>query len=122
MTKNEFKILVFESKNGNNNNAFEKNKMNEICEALNKDECDLIAIEIATNFDKSTISLKNFVDFVKNALIANAYFLAEKTELLNSKYISRFEEKKALQAFYYKRALKRMPKWAQKAILGSSDE
>lgn len=122
MTKNEFKTLVFEDKNGNNNNAFELKKMNELCEALNKDECDLIGIEIATSFDKNTISLKNLMDFVKNALITNAHFLAEKTQILNSKYLSHFEEKKALQAFYFKRALKRLPKWAQGAIIGNDNE
>lgn len=122
MTKKEFKELIFETKNANYNGEFEKTKMNELCAVLNKDECDLIAIEIATKFDKSTISLKNLVDFVKSALITNANFLAEKTQILNSKYISHFEEKKALQAFYYKRALKKLPDWAQKAILGNENE
>lgn len=122
MTKIEFRKLIFEDKKGNYNSPFELKKMSDICDILKQDECDLIALEIATKFDKNIINLKNLIDFVKSALITNAVFLAEKTEILNSSYLSRFEEKQALKAFYFKKALKRMPKWMQKAILGNDDE
>lgn len=122
MTKIEFRKLIFEDKKGGNNSPFELKKINELIEALKQDECDLIALEIATSFDKSVINLKNLLDFIKIALIANADFLAKKTKLVNSPYVSKFEEMNALRAFYYKKALKRLPKWAKKAILGSDDE
>lgn len=119
MTKLEFRKMIFEDKKATFNSPFELKKISELIEVLSEEECDLIALEIATNFDSKVLSLKHLINFVKTSLITNACFLADKTKLINSNYNSKFEETKALRMFYFKKALKRMPKWAKKAILGS---
>ena len=68
------------------------------------------------------LSLKMLVEFVKSALILNAHFLARKSEIINANLVSKFEEQKILSAYYFKKELKKLPEWAQRAILGDENE
>lgn len=122
MKPNQLKILIFSEKLPQNVNDFEKSKINELLLALDESVCEQIAIDISTKSQSRFLSLKMLVEFVKNALILNAHFLAQKSEIINANLVSKFEEQKILSAYYFKKALKKLPEWAQRAILEQNDE
>ena len=103
-------------------NSYERQKVSELLSSLDESVCEQVAIDISTKCESRYLSLKMLVEFVKNALILNAVFLANKSQIIGVDFISSFEENQKLRAFYFKKALKKLPEWVQKAILGDENE
>lgn len=121
MKPKQLKMMIFSEKLPQNASDFEKSKISELLSSLDESVCEQIAIDISTKCESRFLSLKMLVEFVKNALILNAHFLAQKSEIINANLVSKFEEQKILSAYYFKRELKKLPEWAQKVILGNDE-
>lgn len=122
MKPKQLKNIIFENERLKFISDFEKGKINELLSALDESVCEQIAIDIGTKCESRYLSLKMLVEFVKSALILNAHFLARKSEIINANLVSKFEEQKILSAYYFKKELKKLPEWAQRAILGDENE
>lgn len=102
--------------------AYEAKKINELLNKLDDSLCEQIALDISTKSQTRFLNLKSLLDFVKKALILNAHFMAKRTEIINVKMVSNYEQQQILSAFYFKKSLKKLPKWAQKAILENDND
>lgn len=58
------------------------------------------------------LNLATFLGIIKDEMLKRALFISKKTELINAKDLTYYEKEQLLNAYYYKKEISKLPKWA----------